>query len=123
MVQRINPDWHDPFVFRRVLLRSNVPSAVGTSTGVHYDHIFLRGGPPTALTAWVPIGDCGPMSGGLMYLEDSKTLAAAIEDDFTKMSIEKGLSEEEALSAFNSNVSIVISVRLKVDGPPRDAEL
>lgn len=105
MVQRIMPEWKEPHIFRRQLFRSNVPNAKGTSTGVHYDQIFLRAGPPTALTAWVPIGDCPPMSGGLMYLEGSKPLAVEMEQKFDEMSSEKGLTNEERLSAFNANVS------------------
>ncbi|KAK8870140.1 hypothetical protein IAR55_000710 [Kwoniella newhampshirensis] len=74
--KRIHPQWKDPFCMRRQIFRSNLPFAKGTATGVHYDHIFLRGGPPTFLTAWVPIGDCNPNQGGLMYLEDTLEMAA-----------------------------------------------
>ena len=104
MVQRIMPEWKEPHIFRRQLFRANVPFAKGTSTGVHYDQLFLRAGPPNALTAWVPIGDCPPMSGGLMYLEDSLGLGEMTENRFTEMSKEKGLTDAERLSAFNSNV-------------------
>ena len=104
MVNRIMPEWKEPHIFRRQLFRSNMPHAKGTSTGVHYDQLFLRGGPPNALTAWVPIGDCPPMSGGLMYLEDSKGLGESTEAQFDELSQRKGLSNEERLSAFNSNV-------------------
>lgn len=105
MVKRIQPDWKDPFILRRHLIRANIPFAKGTATGVHYDQLFLRAGPATALTAWVPIGDCGPMNGGLMYLEDSVKVGQRIEDRFTEMCREKGMSEEERLYAFNQNVS------------------
>ena len=104
MVKRIEPGWTDPFILRRHLLRSNVPFAKGTSTGVHYDQIFLRAGPPTTLTAWVPIGDCGPQTGGLMYLEDSVRLGEEFEKRFERMCEDKGMSREEKLSAFNQNV-------------------
>jgi len=105
MVRRIQPDWRSPFILRRHLIRSNVPFAKGTSTGVHYDQIFLRAAPPTTLTAWVPIGDCGPMNGGLMYLEGSVATGERIEQGFTELCEKKGMSEEERLYAFNQNVS------------------
>jgi len=92
-------------IFRRQLYRANVPNATKTTTGVHYDQIFLRGGPPTALTAWLPVGDCTPAQGGLMYLEDSKSLGQELESDFTRNAKESGLSEDEAKNAFNQNVS------------------
>lgn len=106
MVRRMHPEWTSPFVFRRQLIRTNLPSSTGTATGVHYDHIFLRDGPPTALTAWVPIGDCSPINGGLMYLEDSVGVGKAIEEEFTRQGEEKGFSKEDATYAFNSNVSV-----------------
>ncbi|GFZ43107.1 hypothetical protein JCM24511_00825 [Saitozyma sp. JCM 24511] len=104
MVRRMHPEWTSPFVFRRQLIRTNLPSSTGTATGVHYDHIFLRDGPPTALTAWVPIGDCSPINGGLMYLEDSVGVGKAIEEEFTRQGEEKGFSKEDATYAFNSNM-------------------
>lgn len=104
MVNRLQPHWRSPHIFRRQLYRANIPNGGKTATGVHYDHIFLRGGPPTALTAWVPIGDCTPSQGGLMYLENSKSLGQELEAEFTKSAKESGLSEEEMKSAFNKNV-------------------
>lgn len=53
---------------RRTLLRNNIPGS--KPIGVHYDQIFLRYGEPTAVTAWVPIGDVKVNGGGLIYLED-----------------------------------------------------
>lgn len=105
MVHRLQPDWSTPHIFRRQLYRANIPNGGKTSTGVHYDHIFLRGGPPTALTAWVPIGDSAPCQGGLMYLEDSKALGRELEDEFSKKARQGGLSDDEMRSAFNKNVS------------------
>lgn len=58
---------------RRTLLRNNIP---GThAIGVHYDQIFLRHGEPTAVTAWVPIGDVAIDGGGLIYLEGGKFIS------------------------------------------------
>lgn len=48
--------WKDTTLLRRSILRPNIPG--GETTQVHYDQIFLRTGPPTSVTAWVPIWDC-----------------------------------------------------------------
>lgn len=93
-------------IFRRQLYRANVPNATKTTTGVHYDQIFLRGGPATSLTAWLPIGDCSPVQGGLMYLEDSKSLGEELEREFTNKARQGGLTDGETRSAFNQNVSV-----------------
>jgi phytanoyl-CoA hydroxylase len=63
---------------------------------------FLRAAPPTSLTAWVPIGDISPVSGGLLYLEKSVDIGLEIEDGFTKQNGDLPL--EERLSAFNVNM-------------------
>ena len=105
MVHRLKPQYSEPFVYRRELIRTNMPGGTGTSTGVHYDQIFLRGASEDVLTAWVPIGDLLPQGGGLMYLEGSQKLGQETERNFEKMCAEKGMSKEESLSAFNSNVS------------------
>jgi hypothetical protein len=44
MVKRLTK-WERQVLFKRQLLRSNIPNAVGSATPVHYDQIFLRGGP------------------------------------------------------------------------------
>ena len=107
MVHRLQPHWTTPMIFRRQLYRANVPNATKTTTGVHYDQIFLRGGPATSLTAWLPIGDCTPAQGGLMYLEDSKSLGEELEREFTTKAREGELTEDETRSAFNQNVSVL----------------
>lgn len=66
------------------------------------DSSFLRAAPPTSITAWIPIGDVGPASGGLLYLEDSVPLGLEIEDGFAKAA--EHLTAAERLSAFNQNV-------------------
>ena len=104
MINRLEPDWKDPMCLRRQFFRTNVPNA-GEQAGVHYDQIFLRHGPPTAITGWIPIGDCSPMTGGLIYLEDSVNMGESFERNFTSMSESKGLSEEQRKSAWNENVS------------------
>lgn len=85
------------------MLRHNVPGA--KSTGIHYDAYFLRGGKPTFLTAWVPVGDCEAGGGGLMYLEGSNELGEGIEEEFGRKAGEGGLSVEERRDAFNKDMN------------------
>ncbi|RLL94653.1 hypothetical protein CFD26_102878 [Aspergillus turcosus] len=88
--------------FRRTLLRNNTP---GTKPiGVHYDQIFLRYGEPTSVTAWVPMGDIKINGGGLIYLEDGDPVGQQIEEEFTTKAKQAGMTDEEARSAFNSNM-------------------
>ncbi|KIY01819.1 uncharacterized protein Z520_01957 [Fonsecaea multimorphosa CBS 102226] len=89
--------WADASLLERSLLRPNIPG--GEITQVHYDQIFLRAGPPTSLTAWVPIGDCPMEGGGLLYLENSVPLGQKLEAEFNAAAAE--LTAEERISAFN----------------------
>ncbi|KAH8147212.1 uncharacterized protein LAJ45_08690 [Morchella importuna] len=89
-------------VLRRTLLRNNIPGT--TAIGVHYDQIFLRHGEPTAITAWVPIGDIRVKGGGLIYLEGSHELGRELEATFKREADEAGMSEEERKYAFNRNM-------------------
>ncbi|KAF9640895.1 hypothetical protein BFW01_g12701 [Lasiodiplodia theobromae] len=91
----------EPLLLKRSLLRCNVPG--GETTPVHYDQIFLRAGPATAVTGWVPLGDCAVEGGGLMYLEKSVEVGRRFEADFAERN--KGLSDEERVSAFNRNMN------------------
>jgi phytanoyl-CoA hydroxylase len=52
----------------------------------------------------VPVGDCTPLQGGLIYLEDSVGIGQAIEGEFTVRAIAAGFSEEEARFAFNAHM-------------------
>jgi len=90
----------EPMLLRRATLRCNVPGA--ETTPVHYDQIFLRAGPPTSITAWIPLGDCSVTGGGLMYLEDSVKIEKKIEQDFAEKG--KDLTDEELISAYNKNM-------------------
>ncbi|KAF2136872.1 uncharacterized protein K452DRAFT_322122 [Aplosporella prunicola CBS 121167] len=87
---------------QRTLLRNNTPG--NKAIGVHYDHIFLRHGEPTSVTAWVPIGDISIQGGGLVYMEKGHDLGEKIENEFTERAKSSGLSEEEAKYAFNQNM-------------------
>jgi phytanoyl-CoA hydroxylase len=83
------------------MLRAFVPKS--ELTPVHYDQMYLRGGPPTSLTAWVPIGDISLEGGGLMYLEDSVSVGRFTEEEFARNAI--NLTPEERVSAFNKNMN------------------
>lgn len=93
----------DSVLLTRTMLRHRVPGGAGT--GVHYDRLFLRGGPAYFLTAWVPIGDIAYNGGGLIYLENSVALGEAIEDDFSARAAAGAFTEEEKRSAFNRHMS------------------
>lgn len=64
---------------------------------------YLRGQKPNTLTAWIPVGDISPISGGLMYLEDSVGLGIEMESKFREYN--KTLAVEEQMNGFNENVS------------------
>ncbi|KAK5678754.1 hypothetical protein LTS10_009198 [Elasticomyces elasticus] len=110
--------WNDKTrAFERTLLRNNVPG--NKAIGVHYDQIFLRYGEPTAITAWVPIGDIRLDGGGLIYLEHGHLLGVEEEAAFTKKAKLSGLSEKEARNAFNQNM---MSTGLLSEGPKEFSE-
>lgn len=89
--------WKQEILVERAMLRHNCPGSL--STGIHYDQYFLRGGSSEFLTAWVPIGDCAPTGGGLMYLENSNQLGEKMEAEFVgKAAL---LTAEERMDAFN----------------------
>ncbi|CAG8954287.1 hypothetical protein HYFRA_00005908 [Hymenoscyphus fraxineus] len=92
--------WEKTTPLKRSIFRPNVKG--GEPTGIHYDQIFLRGGPPTALTAWVPLGDCAINGGGLMYLNDSVSIGEKIEKDFAEAA--KDFTDEQRISAFNAHM-------------------
>ncbi|KAJ4201145.1 hypothetical protein NW767_006797 [Fusarium falciforme] len=76
--------------------------AVGRRIEPFIGNIFLRAGPPTSVTAWVPIGDVEVEGGGLIYLDRAHDIGVKDEDDFSKMNA--SLSDEERMSAFNKNM-------------------
>ncbi|GME22210.1 Phytanoyl-CoA hydroxylase [Neofusicoccum parvum] len=90
-----------PRMLSRTMVRSFVPGS--ELTPVHFDQMYLRGGPPTSLTAWVPIGDVSLEGGGLMYLERSTDIGQQTEAEFARNA--GNLTDEERVSAFNRNMS------------------
>ncbi|KJZ72709.1 hypothetical protein HIM_07901 [Hirsutella minnesotensis 3608] len=97
---------------RRSLLRNNTPG--NKAVGVHYDQTFMRYGEPTAVTAWVPMGDIRIEGGGLIYLEGGEALGQEIEEDFTAKAKAAGMSDAEMRNAFNANM---MSTGFLCDGP------
>lgn len=92
--------FEEPWGLPRSLLRCAVPG--GETTPVHYDQIFLRAGPPTSVTAWVPIGDVDVEEGGLIYMDRSLEVGKKYEEDFSKINAE--LPDADRISAFNRNM-------------------
>ena len=92
------------YLHKRKMIRYTRPGDP-SSTGAHYDLVYLRGGTNRLVTAWIPIGDVPVHMGGLVYLEGSHTLGRKMEDEFTEANA--ALSPEERVSAFNKNMSAV----------------
>lgn len=107
VAEQVNPfvaslrGFEEPYCLPRSLLRCAVPGA--ESTPVHYDQIYLRAGPPTSITGWVPIGDIEKQGGGLIYLDRSYDIGLKYEEDFTKMN--KELSDAARVSSVNKNMN------------------
>ena len=93
--------WANPHMLQRTMLRAFVPES--ELTPVHFDQMYLRAGPPTSLTAWVPIGDVSLEGGGLMYLEGSTDIGMTTEAEFAQNA--GNLTDEERVSAFNKNMN------------------
>ncbi len=43
----------------------------------HVDHSYLDAGTDRLLTVWIPLGDCPPRTGGVVYLEDTHRMDPA----------------------------------------------
>ena len=57
------------------------------------------------MTAWVPIGDIRLNGGGLLYLEDSRALGEAIENDFSARARDANFTDQDRISAFNGHMT------------------
>jgi hypothetical protein len=90
------------YLHKRKIMRFTMPGTT-TATPAHYDLVYLRGGTSRVVTAWIPIGDTSIEMGGLIYLEGSHAVGAAMEARFS--SDNAGLSPEERVSAYNRNMS------------------
>jgi ectoine hydroxylase-related dioxygenase (phytanoyl-CoA dioxygenase family) len=90
------------YLHKRKMLRYTKPDDP-SSTGAHYDLVYLRGGTDRLVTAWIPIGDVPVHMGGLVYLEGSHALGRKMEAKFALANA--SLTPEERISAFNKNMS------------------
>lgn len=101
-VERLTGWGQNTMLFRRSLLRNNIPGS--QAIGVHYDQIFLRWGGLSNLTSWCPLGDISIDGGGLIYLENSLELGERLENEFAERARNSGFSETEVNNAFNKNM-------------------
>ena len=92
--------WEKEVILKRGLIRHNVPGSKCPS-GIHYDQLFLRGGDPVFVSAWIPLGDCPANGGGLMYLEKSCPLGEQIENRYRERQEQDDMPPEERVNAFN----------------------
>ena len=90
------------YLHKRKIMRFTMPGTT-TATPAHYDLVYLRGGTNRVVTAWIPIGDTSIDMGGLIYMEGSHAVGAAMEARFS--SDNAGLGPEERISAYNRNMS------------------
>lgn len=90
------------YLHKRKIMRFTLPGTA-TATPAHYDLVYLRGGTSRVVTAWIPIGDTSIDMGGLVYLEGSHAVGAAMEAAFGRNNA--GLSPQERISAYNRNMS------------------
>ncbi len=58
----------------RAILR-HFEAGTGRSSRAHTDYDYMDRGSDQLLTMWIPVGDCTPAGGGLVYLEDSCDIA------------------------------------------------
>lgn len=93
--------WEPPQMLQRTMLRAFFSNSELTPD--HFDQMYLRAGPPTSLTAWVPIGNVSLEGDDLMYLEGSTDIGQRTEADFARNS--HNLSDEERVGAFNKNMN------------------
>ncbi|TPN77616.1 phytanoyl-CoA dioxygenase family protein [Mesorhizobium sp. CU2] len=89
------------YLHKRKIMRFTMPGTT-TATPAHYDLVYLRGGTSRVVTAWIPLGDTPVDMGGLIYLEGSHAVGAAMEAQFARDNA--GLSPEERISAYNRNM-------------------
>lgn len=91
----------EPHLLQRRLIRHNVPGEKNC-TAAHYDLIYLRAGTNRLCSSWIPLGDCPPQMGGLVYLEGSDALGRKVEAEFSAKNAE--LPFAERISAYNKNM-------------------
>ncbi|MGX8011338.1 phytanoyl-CoA dioxygenase family protein [Mesorhizobium sp. ORM8.1] len=90
------------YLHKRKIMRFTLPGTA-VATPAHYDLVYLRGGTSRVVTAWIPLGDVSIDMGGLVYLEGSHAIGAAMEAQFARDNAQ--LTPEERISAYNRNMS------------------
>lgn len=91
-----------PYLHKRKLIRHTLPHDP-SSTGAHYDLVYLRGGTDRICTSWLPLGDTPAEMGGLIYLEGSDPWARQQEQAFNET--HGHLSPAERMRAYNKNMT------------------
>ncbi|GAB5587669.1 hypothetical protein Unana1_02569 [Umbelopsis nana] len=91
----------EPFLYTRKIIRYNLPGE-DHSTAVHIDRTFLRDATPNLVSAWIPLGPATIEMGSLMYLEESHTIGADMEDEWTE--VNRDLSPDEKINPYNVNM-------------------
>ena len=91
------------YLHKRKLIRHIPPGDVST-TGAHYDLVYLRAGTDAVCTSWIPIGDIRPDMGGLIYLENSHHFGRRKEAEFSRLNADR--PPEERVSAYNKNMGL-----------------
>ncbi|MEM6428235.1 MAG: phytanoyl-CoA dioxygenase family protein [Deinococcota bacterium] len=89
------------YIHKRKLIRYTVPHKA-SSTGGHYDLVYLRAGTDKLCTSWIPIGDTPVEMGGLVYLEGSDGFGRELEAKFAEQHAD--LSAEERIRAYNKDM-------------------
>ncbi|TGQ74864.1 MAG: phytanoyl-CoA dioxygenase family protein [Mesorhizobium sp.] len=89
------------YLHKRKIMRFTLPGT-SVATPAHYDLVYLRGGTSRVVTAWIPLGDTSVDMGGLIYLEGSHSVGAAMEAQFARDNA--GLDAKERISAYNRNM-------------------
>ncbi len=91
------------YLHKRKLIRHIPPGDVST-TGAHYDLVYLRAGTDAVCTSWIPIGDITPDMGGLIYLENSHHFGRRKEAEFSQLNAD--MAPEERINAYNKNMGL-----------------
>ena len=91
------------YLHKRKLIR-HVPPGDYSTTGAHYDLVYLRAGTDSVCTSWIPIGDIPHTMGGLIYLENSHHFGRRKEAEFSALNAD--MPPEERINAYNKNMGV-----------------
>ncbi|KIF75040.1 phytanoyl-CoA dioxygenase [Streptomyces sp. 150FB] len=75
----------------------------GRASRAHVDLDYMDAGSPRVVTMWIPVGDCPPRTGSLVYLEGSHTLSseeyAPLRETGDRSSDRRAISHDLELTA------------------------